>query len=149
MGFLSLFSNLGSIGSTTRWAIKEYSAIKSQNKRLSDEKIFKEIIKNRYLSMSDDEKESYLLNQIHTFPGLAGLICEILNVEAGLYKNVYTLSDMVKPVINGLEKTDFSSKQKYGNLTGSYSKNFSKALTIHSLVYWILDHGNRSNYAFE
>ena len=144
-----MFSNVGSIGSTTRWAIKGYSAIKSKNKRLSDRKIFEEMIKIRYSSIPNDEQEGYLLSKINTFPGLAGLISEILNVEAGLYKNVYTLSDMIEPVINGLEKTDFLSKNKYGNLTGSHKKNFSKILIIHSLAGWILDHGDRSNYAFE
>ena len=29
MGFVSAFANLGSIGSTTRWAIKGYESLKS------------------------------------------------------------------------------------------------------------------------
>ena len=34
MGFISAFANFGSIGSTTKWAIKGYDSIKSQNKKL-------------------------------------------------------------------------------------------------------------------
>jgi len=40
MGFLSTSANLGSIGSTARWAIKMYQEIKSQNSKLSSDKIF-------------------------------------------------------------------------------------------------------------
>ena len=38
MGFVSAFANLGSIGSTTRWAIKGYESLKSNNKKMNEYK---------------------------------------------------------------------------------------------------------------
>jgi hypothetical protein len=43
MGFLDFFADIGSIGSTTKWAINGYLQLKSQNKKLSDQQIFSAI----------------------------------------------------------------------------------------------------------
>ena len=40
MGFLSAFANFGSIGSTTKWAIKMYEEMKSKNKKKNLMKFF-------------------------------------------------------------------------------------------------------------
>ena len=50
MGFISAFSNFGSIGSTTKWAIKMYDEIKSQNKKLKPNEIFFKMTQIRYAS---------------------------------------------------------------------------------------------------
>ena len=116
MGFINWFSDLGSIGSTTKWAINGYDELKSQDKKKSDLKIFEEMIKVRYLSMPNESHENHLLTNIKNLPGLAGLVIEILNVEAELSLNDgNVVSDMVKPIFTRLEKTDLSSKTKYGN----------------------------------
>ena len=93
MGFVSAFANLGSIGSTTRWAIKGYESLKSNNKKMKDIDIFKEMIKIRYDSINEGGYGHYLItvlddnSLVAEFPGLAGLIIEILNIEADLNKN--------------------------------------------------------------
>ena len=115
MGFLSWYSNVGSIGSTVRWAIKGYSAIRSKNKKISDNQIFIEMIKIRYTTLPDKEKKDYLLKQAKKMPGLYGLVVDILCVEAGLHKNDgYYIDEIVKPIFLALEKTNFSHKTKYG-----------------------------------
>ena len=50
MGFISAFANLGSIGSTTKWAIKMYNEIKSENTKLKPNQIFSKMVEIRYSS---------------------------------------------------------------------------------------------------
>ena len=57
------------------------------------------------------------MNYAKEAPGLAGLVIEILNVEAELYKNEPNyLGDMIKPIFDKLENTDLSAAEKYGFL---------------------------------
>ena len=51
MGFISAFANLGSIGSTTKWAIKMYNQIKSDNKKLDPNQIFAIMVQARIQSI--------------------------------------------------------------------------------------------------
>ena len=53
MGFLSAFANLGSVGSTTKWAIKGYQSFKSENNDLKP----------------NDEYSSHWTDHIHSFIG--------------------------------------------------------------------------------
>ena len=115
MGFVSAFSNFGSIGSTTKWAINGYENLKSKNK--SDIEIFEEMIIIRYSTISNDSHKNHLLQNIEKLPGLAGLTMEVLNVEADLALNSADyIEDMVKPIFTRLEKTNLSEKTKYGKL---------------------------------
>tara|TARA_B100000900_G_C20320984_1_gene610114 strand:- start:110 stop:538 length:429 start_codon:yes stop_codon:yes gene_type:complete len=123
MGFLSAFANFGSIGSTSKWAIKMYNDIKSQNKNLKPNEIFFKMVQIRYESSplgSNDygmDFTTHMLNYSKVAPGLAGLIIEILNTEAELYKNEPNfLGDMIKPIFDKLEDTDLSDKEKYGHI---------------------------------
>ena len=117
MGFITWFSNAGSIGSTARWAIKGYASIKSKSKKLSDSQIFAEMINIRYTTLPDKKKQNYLLKQVKKMPGLYGLVVDILCIEAELHKNDgYYIDDMVKPIFLALEKTNFPQKTKYGKL---------------------------------
>ena len=123
MGFLSAFANFGSIGSTSKWAIKMYNDIKSQSKNLKPNEIFFKMIQIRYESSpipSNDyglDFTSHMINYSKIAPGLAGLIIEILNTEAELYKNEPNfLGDMIKPIFDKLEATDLSDKEKYGHI---------------------------------
>ena len=135
MGFISAFANFGSIGSTTKWAIKGYESISSENKKFKPEQIFLKMIETRYESMPLGSNEygldftAHIINYSKEAPGLAGLIIEILNVEAELYKNEPNfLGDMIKPIFNKLEDTDLSNKEKYGFLKkapGEYSSEWS------------------------
>ena len=130
MGFISAFANLGSIGSTTKWAIKGYESIKSQNKSLKPNEIFFKMVQIRYASMPLGSNEygldfsAHIENYSKEAPGLAGLVIEILNVEAELYKNEPNyLGDMIKPIFDRLENTDLSTKEKYGFFKKAYSEN--------------------------
>ena len=123
MGFLSAFANFGSIGSTSKWAIKMYDDIKSQSKNLKPNEIFFKMVQIRYVSSplgSNDyglDFTTHMLNYSKVAPGLAGLIIEILNTEAELYKNEPNfLGDMIKPIFDKLEDTDLSDKEKYGHI---------------------------------
>ena len=123
MGFLSAFSNFGSIGSTSKWAIKMYNEIKSKNKKLKPNEIFLKMIQIRYSSSPLGNNEygldftQHMLSYSKKMPGIAGLIIEILNVEAELYKNEPNfIGEMIKPIFNKLEDTNLTSKEKYGHL---------------------------------
>ena len=158
MGFVSAFANSGSIGSTTRWAIKGYESLKSNNKKMKDIDIFKEMIKIRYDSINEGGYGHYLItvliddfkskiyidirddnSLVAEFPGLAGLIIEILNIEADLNKNDGRfLNDMIDPLFKKLEQTNLSKKTKYGKLSrgpGSEWTNFIYNFNVRKLVY--------------
>ena len=123
MGFISAFSNFGSIGSTTKWAIKMYDEIKSQNKKLKPNEIFFKMTQIRYGSSPLGSNEygldftTHMLNFSKVAPGLAGLIIEILNTEAELHKNDPNfLGDMIKPIFDKLDDANISDKEKYGHI---------------------------------
>ena len=67
---------------------------------------------------------THMLNYSKVVPGLAGLIIEILNIEAELYKNEPNfLGDMIKPIFDKLEDTDLSDKEKYGHIKNNLQWN--------------------------
>ena len=120
MGFLSAFANFGSIGSTTKWAIKMYQDIKLENKKLSPNQIFTRMIVVRYDSFPLGNNkyglnyENHIMQFAKEAPGLAGLIIEILNVEAELSENDGNyIGEMIKPIFDKLEDTNLSEKEKY------------------------------------
>ena len=130
MGFLSAFSNFGSIGSTSKWAIKMYEKMKSKNKNKKPNEIFLDMIQLRYhvspLGSNEYGKDftKHMINYSNRMPGLAGLIIEILNVEAELYKNgPQYLKEMIKPIFDKLENTDLTDKEKYGSLKKAPNEN--------------------------
>ena len=135
MGFLSAFSNFGSIGSTSKWAIKMYEEMKSKNKNKKPNEIFLEMIQLRYsvspLGSNEYGKDftKHMIDYSKSMPGLAGLIIEILNVEAELYKNEpQYLNEMIKPIFDKLENTDLTDKEKYGSLKkapGEYGSSWT------------------------
>ncbi|MDC0401030.1 hypothetical protein OAM05_01335 [Candidatus Pelagibacter sp.] len=123
MGFISAFANFGSIGSTTKWAIKMFNQIKSENKKLNTNQIFSMMVKARIQSMPFGSNkygldyESHMIQFANHAPGLAGLIIEILNTEAELSENsASVINDMIKPIFDKLEDTDLSTKEKYGHI---------------------------------
>ena len=124
MGFISAFANLGSIGSTTKWAIKMYNEIKSENTKLKPNKIFSKMVEIRYSSFPlgnnkyNLDYESHIIQFAKQAPGLAGLIIEILNTEAELSENSgNVINEMIKPIFEKLDDSDLSEKEKYGNMT--------------------------------
>ena len=123
MGFISAFANLGSIGSTTKWAIKMFNQIKLENKKLNTNQIFSMMVKVRIQSIPFGSNkygldyESHMIQFANHAPGLAGLIIEILNTEAELSENsASVINDMIKPIFDKLEDTDLSTKEKYGHI---------------------------------
>jgi hypothetical protein len=132
MGFISAFANFGSIGSTAKWAIKIYQEIKSKNKKLKPNKIFVQMINLRVTSLPSGSNEfgldydSHLLKYAEKAPGLAGLVIEILNTEAELFKNTGDyLEEMIKPLFEKLEDTDLSTQEKYGSFKKQHSEGNS------------------------
>ena len=123
MGFISAFANLGSIGSTTKWAIKMYVEIKSQNKKLKPNQIFSQMVEIRLSSFPLGSNkyglnyENHMIQYAQQAPGLAGLIIEILNTEAELSENSGgNLQEMIKPIFDKLEDSDLSAEEKYGHI---------------------------------
>ena len=121
MGFLSAISNFGSIGSTSKWAIKMYEDIKTQNKKLKINQIFSKMIEIRLSSFPLGSNkygldyQTHMINFAKQAPGLAGLIIEILNTEAELSENSHSvIGEMIKPIFDKLEDTDLSTNEKYG-----------------------------------
>ena len=126
MGFISAFANFGSIGSTTKWAIKMYNEIKSENKKLKPNQIFSKMVEIRLSSFPlgsnkyNLDYESHMIQFANNAPGLAGLIIEILNTEAELSENSGSnITEMIKPIFDKLEDSDLSTKEKYGHITNS------------------------------
>jgi len=123
MGFISAFSNLGSIGSTTKWAIKMYNEIKTENKKLNPNQIFSAMVEIRLSSFPLGSNKygldykNHMTQFANHAPGLAGLIIEILNTEAELSENSGSnISEMIKPIFDKLEDTNLSAKEKYGHI---------------------------------
>jgi len=142
MGFISAFANFGSIGSTTKWAIKMYNQIKTENKKLNLNQIFSRMVEIRLSSFPLGSNkygldyESHMTKFANHAPGLAGLIIEILNTEAELSENSGSnINEMIKPIFDKLEDTDLSAKEKYGHI-----KNKSE-WTMH--IYGFLDRVSR------
>ena len=126
MGFISAFANFGSIGSITKWAIKMYNEIKSENKKLKPNQIFSKMVEIRLSSFPlgsnkyNLDYESHMIQFANNAPGLAGLIIEILNTEAELSENSGSnITEMIKPIFDKLEDSDLSTKEKYGHITNS------------------------------
>ena len=126
MGFISAFANFGSIGSTTKWAIKMYNEIKSENKKLKPNQIFSKMVEIRLSSFPlgsnkyNLDYESHMIQFANNAPGLAGLIIEILNTEAELSENSGSnITEMIKPIFDKLEDSDLSTKEKYGHITNN------------------------------
>jgi len=124
MGFISAFANFGSIGSTTKWAIKMYKEIKSENKKLKPNQIFSSMVTIRLGSYPLGNNkygldyQSHMIQFANQAPGLAGLIIEILNTEAELSENDGKfIDDMIKPIFDKLEDSDLSTKEKYGHIS--------------------------------
>ena len=124
MGFISAFANLGSIGSTTKWAIKIYNEIKSENKKLKPNQIFSKMVEIRLSSFPlgnnkyNLDYENHMIQFAKQAPGLAGLIIEILNTEAELSENSGSnINEMIKPIFDKLDDSDLSTKEKYGDMT--------------------------------
>jgi len=116
MGFISAFANLGSIGSTSKWAIKMYNQIKSENKKLDPNQIFSMMVQARIHSIPFGSNkygldyESHMIQFANNAPGLAGLIIEILNTEAELSENSgNNINEMIKPIFDKLEDTNLST----------------------------------------
>ena len=142
MGFISAFANLGSIGSTTKWAIKMYNQIKSDNKKLDLNQIFSMMIQARIQSIPFGSNkygldyESHMIQFANHAPGLAGLIIEILNTEAELSENSgSSINEMIRPIFDKLEDTNLSTKEKYGHI-----KNKSEWVMF---IYGFLDRVSR------
>ena len=113
MGFISAFANLGSIGSTTKWAIKIYNEIKSDNKKLKPNQIFSKMVEIRLSSFPlgnnkyNLDYENHMIQFAKQAPGLAGLIIEILNTEAELSENSGSnINEMIKPIFDKLDDSD-------------------------------------------
>ena len=138
MGFFSAFANLGSIGSTARWAIKMYGEIKSQNPKLKPEKIFSQMINIRLASAPNTGTyDSHLEKHATKVPGLAGLVIEILCAEAELSQNTgENISEMIIPLFEKLENTDLSQKEKYGFLKVMHSRDKPVPWVTHTLHFF-------------
>ena len=153
MGFVSWVSNAGSLGSTTRWAIKQFSSsydFSKGNESISSIRdCFEIMIERRYQTFPNEEIELYLLDSVKELPGLAGLVIEVLNCEAGLSKNYGSnLREMIKPIFQNLDKTDFSKKIKYGSFK-SYDRWYEDENGYpFDWVTWINDFSSRPGYRF-
>tara|TARA_B100002003_G_C13927543_1_gene450722 strand:- start:36 stop:602 length:567 start_codon:yes stop_codon:yes gene_type:complete len=128
MGIISTLSDLGSIGSTTRWAIKLYQDLKSKNKKITDSEIFQMMMISRYnkikltadetLGIYDSKKFMVYRAQIaEHHAGLTGIIIDILHLEADLWKNdLKAILKMLEPLAKRMNEADISKRTKYGSL---------------------------------
>ena len=126
MGIISTLADLGSIGSTTRWAIESYQKIKENNKGISDKEIYEVMMIARYnkikLSLDGNyfpgryDRNKFMVYWARFAGGNGGLsfiITEILNVEADLWRN-QKMMKLLDPLVERMADTDFSKETKYG-----------------------------------
>ena len=139
MGIIAFLSDLGSIGSTTKWAINLYLDLKKKNKRITDSEIFQMMIIKRYEKI--ELTESATLGAVDSYRflvyraeiaehhgGLTGIIIDILNIEAELWKNDFkAILKMLEPLAKRMNDAKISKKTKYGPL--------EKFKITHSLKY--------------
>ncbi len=128
MGLISILSDLGSIGSTTKWAINLYQDLKSKNKKITDSEIFQMMMIIRYqkielpesapLGATDSYQFLVYRAQIAEYHGgLTSIIIEILNIEADLWKNdLKSILKMLEPLAKRMSEAKISKKTKYGPL---------------------------------
>ena len=122
MGLISILADLGSIGSTTRWAIESYQNIKDKNKGITDTEIYEVMMITRYnkiklpLGSHSFDRNKFMSYWGRFAPyngGLSFIITEILNVEADLWKNK-NMMKLLDPLAERMAKANFSKDTKYG-----------------------------------
>ena len=128
MGIISTLADLGSIGSTTRWAIKLYQDLKSKNKKITDSEVFQMMMIIRYnkIELSPDgpfgiyDSNKFMVYRAQIaehHAGLTGIIIDILHLEADLWKNdLKAILKMLEPLAKRMNEAKISKKTKYGSL---------------------------------
>ena len=128
MSLISILSDLGSIGQTTKWAINLYQDLKSKNEKITDAEIFQMMIIIRYqkielpesapLGATDSYQFLVYRAQIAEYHGgLTSIIIEILNIEADLWKNdLKSILKMLEPLAKRMDDAKISKETKYGPL---------------------------------
>lgn len=116
MGIFSFFKEHGSVGTTARLILEQFINC-DPNKSNIDK--MKSIIEIRYSNLPNTSHYNHLItniNEIESEYGLAALIVEILNLEAGLYKNDFEVIDkMCLTIINILNEDNIlTDTQKFG-----------------------------------
>ncbi len=128
MGLISILSDLGSIGSTTKWAINLYQDLKSKNKKITDAEIFQMMMIIRYKKIKLTENKPFGITSSYKFlvyraqiaehhSGLTGIIIDILHLEAGLWKNNFKIIlKMLEPLAEIMSEAKILKQTKYGPL---------------------------------
>ena len=128
MGLISILSDLGSIGSTTKWAINLYQDLKSKNKKITDSEIFQMMMIIRYKKIELAENGPFGITDSYKFlvyraqiaehhAGLTGIIIDILHIEADLWKNdLKSILKMLEPLTKRMSEAKISKETKYGPL---------------------------------
>ena len=128
MGLISVLSDLGSIGSTTKWAINLYQDLKSKNKKITDAEIFQMMMITRYKKIKLPENGPFGITNSYKFlvyraqiaehhAGLTGIIIDILHLEADLWKNeLKAILKMLEPLAKRMSEAKISKQTKYGPL---------------------------------
>jgi len=138
MGLISILSDLGSIGSTTKWAINLYQDLKSKNKKITDSEIFQMMMIIRYQKIELAENGPFGITDSYKFivyraqiaehhAGLTGIIIDILHIEADLWKNdLKSILKMLEPLAKRMSEAKISKETKYGPLEKFEVENTSK-----------------------
>ena len=156
MGLISILSDLGSIGSTTKWAINLYQDLKSKNKKITDSEIFQMMMIIRYKKIELAENGPFGITDSYKFlvyraengpfgitdsykflvyraqiaehhAGLTGIIIDILHIEADLWKNdLKSILKMLEPLTKRMSEAKISKETKYGPLEKFEVENTSK-----------------------
>ena len=142
MGILSFFANKGSVETTTRWLLDQYI---NRDLKDSDYNNLISIIKLRYLTIPNDNHKNHLITNLAKIVnpyGLAGLVIEILNLEASFSDNDFDAMDSMNGVIIKILKEDnkISDLRKFGKKGVEKLKvygedSLEKSLTVFALEY--------------
>lgn len=113
MGLVKFFAKLGAPGSMSKSVINGYRAFKSKYPDMSDNDIYHEIIKVRYIREQDKSIYEEVAFRIGSYKSLYDLIIEMLMYESRdfatlPYKNQLAIRDAVKDILRkeGFETDD-------------------------------------------
>lgn len=102
MSISNWLARKGAVGGTARWAGAGYLAMKNKNPNANINQIMQALVEIRYSSASTQKVQKLLLRIIQDgeMRGLAHLVTNILNIEAGFNKNTQERRFELVGVIN-------------------------------------------------
>lgn len=119
MGLLKFFARVGAVGGTARTIAKQYLRYRQLHPdkvKMPEFAIYRLIIMDRYAIIPNKANEQRLIDRAQNMEGLAGLVREILTLEAGFSDNSFDTQQLFMDVIcEELKKKGVSTSDIFGH----------------------------------